>query len=88
MSLTTQHSDTAPRAAAGTAVAGVATPASFGIDSAGSGYTLQASAVGLSGATCDTFSVTPTTATQLVLKVQLTDTPMTNPITPAVQITL
>jgi hypothetical protein len=87
MSGTRQHSDTALRAAAGTDVAGVATPAGFGIDSTGSGYTTQTSAVGPSGATGDTFSVTPATGTQLVLKVQLTDTPMINPITPTVQIT-
>lgn len=69
-------------------VAGVATPVGFGIDSAVSGYTLQTSAVGLSGATGDTFNVTPTTGTRLVLKVQLTDTPMINQITPTIQITL
>ena len=56
------------------AIAGVATFPSLNIDNVGSGYTLAATAPGLTGATSAGFDIIPSTATQLVFTVQPTDT--------------
>ena len=49
------------------AVAGVATFANLSINAAGSGYTLGASAPGLTGSTSSAFNVTAGTASKLAL---------------------
>src|SRR5207253_2048823 len=56
------------------------------IDKVGSGYTLTASATGLT-TTSGPFAITPAAAKQLAFTVQPTDVPAGAPITPAVQIT-
>src|SRR5439155_322966 len=56
------------------AIAGVATFPSLNIDNVGSGYTLAATAPGLTGTTSAAFDIIPSTATQLVFTVQPTDT--------------
>ncbi|MGH6691863.1 MAG: beta strand repeat-containing protein, partial [Gammaproteobacteria bacterium] len=73
-----------------TSVAAVAAVASFpglDIDEAGAGYTLTATAAGLSGATSSAFTVTPGVATQLAFTVQPSNTAAGATITPAVQVT-
>ena len=52
------------------AVAGVATFPGLSIDNAGSGYTLAASAAGLSGATSAAFTITPGAANSLAVSTQ------------------
>jgi hypothetical protein len=52
------------------AVAGVATFSNLSINLAGTGYTLTASATGLTGATSNAFNVTAGTATQLAITTQ------------------
>ncbi len=56
------------------AIAGMATFPSLNIDNMGSGYTLTASAPGVTGATSAAFDIIPSRATQLVFTVQPTDT--------------
>jgi Big-like domain-containing protein/invasin-like protein len=68
------------------AVSGVATFSGLSIDSAGAGYTLVASASGLSGATSTTFNITVGAATKLGFLVQPTPTTGGTAIAPAVQI--
>ena len=48
------------------AVAGTATFSTLSINKTGTGYTLTASSSGLTGATSNTFNITPGTATQLI----------------------
>jgi len=56
------------------AVNGVATFANLSINKAGSGYTLQATASGLTGATSTSFNITPGPATRLVFSIQPSNT--------------
>src|SRR5207244_48334 len=68
------------------AVNGVASFSTLSIDKVGSGYTLTASATGLT-TTSGPFAITPAAAKQLAFTAQPTDVPAGAPITPAVQIT-
>ena len=70
------------------AVAGVATFANLSINAAGSGYTLAASATGLTGATSSAFNVTAGTASKLAFTVQPTNVVAGAAITPAVTVTI
>jgi len=70
-----------------TAVNGVATFSTLSINKVGTGYTLGASATGLTGATSTPFSITPGAAAQLVYTVQPSTTTAGAAITPAVQVT-
>src|SRR5512134_1424488 len=69
------------------AVAGVANFPGLNIDEAGAGYTLTASATGLTGATSTPFTITPGAATQLAFTVQPSSAVAGAAITPAVQVT-
>ncbi len=69
------------------AVGGVATFSGINIDEAGAGYTVIASATGLTGATSTAFTITPGAATQLAFTVQPSSTVAGAPMTPAVQVT-
>ncbi|HTH64068.1 MAG TPA: hypothetical protein VL563_05270 [Gemmatimonadales bacterium] len=69
------------------AVSGVATFAGLNIDKAGAGYTLSATASGVTGTTSATFNITPAAATHLVFTVQPTNTAANASITPAVEVT-
>jgi len=70
------------------AIAGVATFPSLSINQAGSGYTLSATAVGLSAATSAPFDIVPSTATQLVFTAEATDSQTAGAIiAPALQVT-
>lgn len=69
------------------AVAGVATFSDLGIDSAGSGYTLSATATGLVGGTSAPFDITLALAPQLVFSVQPSTAKADSTISPAVQVT-
>ena len=68
------------------AVAGVATFPTVHIDQVGSGYTLAASATGLTGVTSSAFDITPGPAAELVFFVQPVATSDAAPITPAVKV--
>ena len=70
------------------AVAGIATFSNLSINKVGTGYTLTASATGLTGATSSLFNVTPGTATQLAFTVQPTSTAAAATITPNVQVSI
>jgi hypothetical protein len=70
------------------AVAGIAMFSTLNINKVGTGYTLTASATGLTGATSSLFNVTPGTATQLALTVQPTNTAAAASITPSVQVSV
>ncbi|PYP29442.1 MAG: hypothetical protein DMD55_01505, partial [Gemmatimonadetes bacterium] len=70
-----------------TAAGGVATFGTLSVDKVGTGYTLTATAPGLSGATSSAFTVTVGAATQFVFSVQPTSTAAGAAITPAVQVT-
>ena len=70
-----------------TATAGVATFNDLSIDKAGSGYTLVATALGLTSATSAAFDILAGPATQLVFTVQPSNTVAGDAITPAVQVT-
>jgi len=69
------------------AVNGVATFSNLRIDKAGTGYTLAASAGGLTGATSTAFDIAPGAATQLAFTVQPTSTAAFGTISPPVQVT-
>jgi YVTN family beta-propeller protein len=69
------------------AVGGVATFPGLSIDRTGTGYTLTASATGVSQATSAPFDVTPGPATQLAFTVQPVTTTAGAALTPAVQVT-
>jgi len=69
-----------------TAVAGLATFSTLSIDSAANGYTLAASAGGLTGATSGTFNVTVGPAAELGFLVQPNNTTGGVPIAPAVKL--
>ena len=68
------------------AVNGIATFTTLSVDSAGSGYTLDATASGLSGTTASAFDVTVGPASQLGFRVQPANTAGGGTITPAVQV--
>src|SRR5881409_3171768 len=70
-----------------TAAGGVATFGTLSVDKVGTGYTLAATAPGLSGATSSAFNVTVGAATQFVFSVQPSATAAGAAITPAVQVT-
>jgi len=70
-----------------TPVSGVATFAGLSIDKAGAGYTLTATASGVTGTTSATFNIAPAAATQLVFTVQPSNTGANASITPPVQVT-
>src|SRR5207344_1208629 len=70
------------------AVAGVATFSTLSINKTGTGYTLGASATGLTGATSSAFNVTPGAAAQLAFSVQPTNVAAGAAIAPAVQVTI
>ena len=70
-----------------TAVAGVATFSNLSINNAGTGYTLSASATGLTSATSSGFNVFGT-ATKLAFTTQPSLVAAGNSITPAVQVTI
>ncbi|HYU01108.1 MAG TPA: Ig-like domain-containing protein, partial [Gemmatimonadales bacterium] len=69
------------------AVSGVASFASLGIDKSGTGYTLAATAAGLTGAASAAFTITPGLAAQLAFTGQPGTATAGNPISPAVQVT-
>jgi hypothetical protein len=69
------------------AVNGVATFSNLRITKAGTGYTLTATASGLTGATSAAFSVAPGTASALFFTVQPSNTETGTSITPAVRVT-
>src|SRR5207249_1397583 len=70
-----------------TAAGGVATFGTLSVDKVGTGYTLAATAPGLSGATSSAFTVTVGAATQFVFSVQPSATAAGAAITPAVKVT-
>ena len=72
----------------GNAVSGVATFSTLSINNAGTGYTLGASASGLTSATSSAFNVTAGVASKLGFNVQPTGVTAGNSITPAVQVSV
>ncbi len=70
----------------GAAVAGVATFPNLSIDKVGTGYTLKATASGLTGATSGTFNITVGAANKLVFTVQPSRVARGAAITPAVEV--
>jgi hypothetical protein len=71
------------RSAMGT---GISTFSDLNITKTGTGYTLQATAAGLTGATSTGFDITPAAADHLTFTVQPSNTVATFPITPAVEV--
>src|SRR5438046_1665654 len=69
------------------AASGVATFSNLSIDKSGTGYTLAATATGLSGATSAAFTITPGSATHLVFTVQPSTAAANGTIAPAVRVT-
>lgn len=70
------------------AVNGVATFADLNVNRAASGYTLQASSPGLTGATSSPFNISAGAASKLVFSVQPGNSTSGAPVTPAVQVTV
>ncbi|MGE0711503.1 MAG: IPT/TIG domain-containing protein [Planctomycetota bacterium] len=68
--------------------AGVASFSNLSLNKTGTGYTLSASAAGLTGATSGTFNVTPGAPATLVLQTQPSDAGAGAPITPAVTVAI
>src|SRR6059058_4152657 len=68
------------------AVSGLATFGDLSINTSGTGYTLTATATGLTGATSTPFGVTPGAATHLVFTVQPANATAGTTLTPAVQV--
>ena len=68
-------------------VSGVASFSGLSIDKAGAGYTLSATASGVTGTTSATFNITPAAASQLIFTVQPSNTGANASITPAVEVT-
>lgn len=77
---------TMPGTVSVTAVNGVATFTNLRIDKAGTGYTLTATATGLTSATSSPFAIVPGPATRLVFAVQPSTTAGGAAITPPVQV--
>ncbi|HYK10632.1 MAG TPA: Ig-like domain-containing protein [Gemmatimonadales bacterium] len=73
--------------AAQTPVAGVSTFSALSIDKVGTGYTLSASATGVTGSTSSGFNITPGAATKLAFTVQPSTSAAGVSIAPAVQVT-
>ncbi|MFH1390596.1 MAG: Ig-like domain-containing protein [Candidatus Margulisiibacteriota bacterium] len=69
-----------------TAAAGIVTFNDLSINKTGTGYTLNASASGLTSAITDSFNISPATAAQVVFSVQPATTPANSVITPEVQV--
>jgi dUTPase len=69
------------------AVGGVATFAGLNVDKAGTGYTLSATATGLTGTTSGTFTISPAGADHLIFSVQPSNTAANASITPSVVVT-
>ncbi len=69
------------------AVAGAATFSTLSLDKVGSGYTLAASASGLTAGTSAAFAIIPGSATHIVFSTQPSGTTAGVTITPAVQVT-
>ena len=69
------------------AVNGVTRFTNLSVDKVGTGYTLTASATGLTGTTSAAFTVTPGAATRLAFVVQPSDTAADAALSPAVQVT-
>jgi hypothetical protein len=69
------------------AVGGVASFAGLSIDRSGTGYTLSATATGVTGATSRAFTITPGPATKLAFSLQPSTTTAGTAITPAVELT-
>ncbi|HJQ64957.1 MAG TPA: hypothetical protein VJ816_01200, partial [Gemmatimonadales bacterium] len=69
------------------AVGGVATFAGLNVDKAGAGYTLSATATGLTGTTSGTFTISPAGADHLIFSVQPSNTATNATITPSVVVT-
>src|SRR5438093_1518200 len=69
------------------AVGGVASFSTLSLNKSGTGYTLAATATGMSGATSTPFDIAEGTPSQLLFTVQPTSTTAGAPLTPAVQIT-
>jgi hypothetical protein len=70
-----------------TAASGVATFSDLSVNKAGTGYTLTATATGLTGTTSGTFDITPAAATALVFTVQPSNTAANASIAPPVVVT-
>ena len=70
------------------AVNGVATFNDLSIEKAGAGYTLRAAATGLTAATSSAFTISAGAAAQLAFGIQPTNTPLGDPITPAVTVSV
>ncbi|HEX8212012.1 MAG TPA: invasin domain 3-containing protein [Longimicrobium sp.] len=70
------------------AVDGIATFPNLSINKAGTGYTLAASATGLTGATSGAFDITPGAPAALAFTVQPSNVVASAPITPAVQVSI
>src|SRR5262249_10977850 len=68
------------------ATSGLATFSTLDVDSAGTGYTLTASATGLTSATSGAFTISVGPPAKLGFRVQPTNTPGGATITPAVQV--
>jgi hypothetical protein len=68
-------------------IAGVATFSAVSLDKVGTGYTLSASATGVTGATSTGFNITPGTATKLAFTVEPSNAAAGASIAPAVQVT-
>ena len=70
-----------------TAAGGVAVFSGLSIDKVGNGYTLRATASGLTAATSTTFNISAASATQLAFTAQPSNTTAGAPISPAVRVT-
>jgi len=68
------------------AVSGVATFSTISIDKVGTGYTLDATASGLTTATSNSFDITLGSATQLAFSVEPSNTVATASISPAIEV--
>lgn len=66
---------------------GVATFSTLSVDKVGTGYTLSASATGVTGTTSGTFAITPAAADHLIFSVQPSNTAANATITPSVVVT-
>jgi hypothetical protein len=84
---TNANSGTLSGTASLAAAAGVATFATLSIDSAGTGYTLTATAASLTDGTSSTFNIVPGTATRVVFTAQPSNATAGAGIAPAVKVT-
>lgn len=84
---TNANSGTLSGTASLAAASGVATFSTLSIDSAGTGYTLTATAAGVTDGTSSTFNIVPGVATHLVFSVQPSNAIAGAAIAPAVKVT-